>query len=178
MDIKQILSDTNLKLKKEEIASIVGVNEQSFKVLADLAFSREMPICWRATWLMDYLAELEPSLAEGYLAQFWEELFRDHQVGVSRSLIRLLSRNEIPEHYHGKATDLCLEWLEKVSVPVALKVYAMEVLLKIARLYPELVNEFIMIIEEQIPYNSVGYKSRSKHIIKAMRSINIYRKEP
>ncbi len=171
MDLADFLTNSALLLKKEEIGAIIGPDPGQFKKLFDLSFSREMPVCWRATWLMDYLSELHPWLAEAYIESLWSEVPKEHPMGVTRSLLRLLTRYEVPEDYQGIAADLCLEWLGRESVPVAIKVYGMEMLLKIARIYPELSKEFIVIIEEHSNNNSVGYKARAKHIITALRKL-------
>ena len=171
MDLKTFLTTAVLSLKKEEIVAIIGPDPDKFRELFKLSFSREMPVCWRATWIMDHLAEVHPRLADPYIEKIWAEIPEQHPDGVTRSALRLLSRHEIPEDYLGIAADLCLSWLEKEAVPVAIKAYSMEMLLKIATAYPELTNEFITIIEDQAPNNSAGYKARAHHITRAMRKL-------
>jgi hypothetical protein len=173
MDLNDLLTNSVLLLKKEEIGSIIGPEAEQFKELVSLAFSRDMPVCWRATWLMDYLAETYPWLAEEYVEQIWSEIPKKHPDGVTRSALRLLCRYPIPEDFQGLATDLCLDWLVQESVPVAIKAYSMELLLNIARIYPELSNEFIAIIEEQVPNGTAGYKARAKHVIAALRKLQV-----
>jgi hypothetical protein len=169
MDLKDFLAHTVLSLRKEEIGTIIGPDPEKFNALFDIAFSREMPVCWRATWIMDYLAELHPWLATSHIEKIWKEIPEGHPDGVTRSALRLLARYEIPEDYQGIAADLCLSWLEQASVPVAIKAYSMEMLLKIATIYPELTNEFITVIETQAPHNSAGFKARAHHITRAMK---------
>ena len=169
MDLNTLLTTEVLMLSKEEIGSIIGPDPEQYDELFRIAFSRKMPICWRSAWLMDYLSELHPSLADKYIEKIWAEMPAGHPDGVTRSCLRLLCRFDIPEDYQGIAADLCLSWLEKEAVPVAIKAYSMELLLKIARLYPELGNEFIAIIEEQAPNNSAGFKARAVYVIGEMR---------
>lgn len=172
-DLKEFLAHTVLSLKKEEIGEIIGPDPEKYNLLSDLAFSREMPVCWRATWLMDYLAELHPWLATSHIEKIWAEIPKQHPDGVTRSALRLLARYEIPDDHQGIAADLCLSWLEQESVPVAIKAYSMEMLLKIATVYPEFTNEFITVIEDQVPYNSAAFKARAQHIIRAMKKLEI-----
>lgn len=171
MDLNDFLTNSVLLLKKEEIGTIIGPDAEKYEELVELAFSRDMPVCWRATWILDYLAELHPWLAETYIERFWTEIPANHPLGVTRSLLRLLSRYEIPEAYQGPATDLCLDWLSLEAVPVAIKAYSMEILLKIARLYPELSKEFIAIIEDHSEYNSAGYKARARQVISELQKL-------
>jgi len=171
MDLRAFLTTAVLSLKKEEIVSIFGPDPGKFNDLFALSFSREMPICWRATWIMDHLSEVHPWLAEAHIERIWKEIPRQHPDGVTRSALRLLARYEIPEDFQGVAADLCLSWLEQESVPVAIKAYSMEMLLKIATVYPEFTNEFITVIETQSPHNSAGFKARAHHITRAMRKL-------
>jgi hypothetical protein len=171
MVLRDFLTIEALSLKKEEIGNIIGPDPEKFRGLLELSFSREMPVCWRAAWIMDHLSEVHPWLAEEYIGNIWQEIPRQHPDGVTRSTLRLLTRYAIPEDFQGVAADLCLSWLEKASVPVAIKVYSMEILLKIATAYPEFTHEFITVIEDQVPDNSVGYKARANHIIKAMKRL-------
>jgi hypothetical protein len=171
MDLTHLLNNEILLLRKEEIGSMIGDNRESYDKLFRIAFSREMPICWRAAWIMDYLAELHPWLADRYIEKIWTEIPAGHPDGVTRSCLRLLCRYDIPEDYQGIATDLCLSWLEQEKVPVGIKAYCMEMLLKIARLYPELGNEFITVIEEHAPNNSAGFKARATSVTAEIRKI-------
>jgi hypothetical protein len=171
MDLDDFLCNSAILLKKEEMGAIIGPDPEAFSKLVDLSYSKEMPICWRAMWLVDYLAELHPWLATKYIPRAWKEIQNNHPDGVTRSLLRMLSRYEIPEEKQGIAADLCLEWLQKESVPVAIKAHSMEVLFRISEIYPELSNEFIIIMEEQAPNNSVGFSARARLIINKMRKL-------
>lgn len=172
MDLKALLGGPAIPMRKEIMGGAIGTSPETYKELIELSFSKDMPACWRAAWMLDHLAEVEPCLPEHYINQFWSELTKDHPDGVKRSVLRLLCRYEIPEEEQGKATDLVLDWIVKESVPVAIKAYSMEVLLKIAKSYPELKEEFITILQDQIPYNPAGgFISRSRFIIKELEKL-------
>jgi hypothetical protein len=171
MDLNNFLANSIVGLKKEEIGAMFGPDQEKFQQLFTISFSRDMPICWRATWLMDYMSELHPWLAENYIDRIWKEIPEKHPDGVTRSAMRLLSRYPVPEDHQGIATDLSLEWLSRESVPVAIKVYCMEILVQIAKLYPELGQEIIAIIEEQLPNGSAGYKARARHVIGELKKL-------
>lgn len=171
MDIRKLLGSSHIPLKKEEIGAILGTSSEVYSQLMQLAFSHQMPACWRAAWMMDYLAETKPTLPEPHIVSLWEEMAGDHPDGVKRSILRTLSRHEIPEDLLGMAADLCLDWLQKESVPVAIKAYSMDILLHVARRYPELAQEFITIIENQLPYGSGGYIARSRMVIAALEKL-------
>lgn len=171
MDLKALLGKQRIEMRKEEYGKVIGSSPETYAELVQLSFSRELPVCWRAAWMVDHLAELHPHLPLPYIDRFWQFMPEDHPHGVTRSILRMLSRYEIPEEYQGIATDLCLDWLVKESIPVAIKAFSMEIIHNIAKEYPELKEEFIAVMEDQIPYNSAGFKARAHHIIKAMEKL-------
>jgi len=71
---------------------------------------------------------------------------------------------EIAEKYHGILLDICFEWLSAEDRTVAEKVYAMQIIANHLKLYPELINEFIEVLDDQTPKNSPGFASRAKRI--------------
>lgn len=156
---------------KENLGRLIGTSPDTYKDLIQLTFSGDMPACWRAAWMMDYLSEVDPSLPETFIARIWEELPEKHPDGVKRSALRMLCRYDIPEEQQGLATDLCLDWLVQESIPVAIKAYSMEIMHKICILYPELKEEFIAILQDHMHNNSAGFKARAWHIIKALEKV-------
>ncbi len=170
MDLKELLGGSQIGMRKEDLGRVIGSTPEIYIDLINLAFSKEMPACWRAAWVMDHLSELHPTLPENHIDQLWKNI-PDQADGVKRSILRMLCRYEIPKEQQGVATDLCLDWLVKESVPVAIKVYCMEILLNITREYPDLKEEFIAILEDQMPHNSAGFKARAVKIIKTMEKL-------
>ncbi len=171
MDLKELLGGSTIPMRKEILGAAIGTSPDTYEELMALTFSKDMPACWRAAWMMDHLAEVEPALPEKYISEFWQQMAEDHPDGVKRSILRMLCRYEIPEEEQGMATDLILDWLVKDSVPVAIQAYSMEIMLKIARYHPELKDEFITILEDQIPYKTGGFLARARHIIKALNKL-------
>ena len=91
--------------------------------------------------------------------------------GSLRSLLRLLSRHDIPEDEQGLLIDLCFSYLVSELYPVAVKAHAMQIIYNHVLLYPELKDEFITVIEDQAKNNSVGFKARGNILIKQMEKL-------
>ncbi len=164
--LKEMLSDNSQLMKKEDIVRLIGPDEDTFAELFNMTFSRDMPLCWRSAWILDYLSEMYDWLAVNYIVKAWNEIPYQHPDGVTRSVLRMLARYDIPEQHQGVAAELCMDWLRMESVPVAIKVWSMEIVKKISLIYPELSNEFIMVLKEQAPKNTVAFEARSRKIIK------------
>ena len=85
---------------------------------------------------------------------------------VVRNSMRILSSQDVPERLQGYLLEICFDFLMSTKVPVAIKVHAMQVIFNISQNEPDLLNELRMVIEEQMPYGTTGFKSRGRKILK------------
>lgn len=164
-DIEESLGVSAPEISKEQMAAQIGSSPETYSLLIDISFSGKKPVDWRAAWVADYLAEIHPSLPEPHLETILRQLNRSMPGGVLRCYLRMLVRYPIPEKYQGLIADLCFESLSRESIPVAVKVHAMEILSRFAEEYPELKNELLIILRDQMVNNSTGFKTRARKII-------------
>ncbi len=164
-ELEKYLLDLAPGMSKEQLAELIGSSPETYRSLVQLSFSGKKPVDWRAAWIADYLAEIRSPLAEPHLDTILQQMKLTLPGGVLRCYLRLLSRYPIPEAHQGVITDLCFESLSRESIPVAVKVHAMEILTRFSETYPELKNELVLILREQMVNNSTGFKSRARKII-------------
>ncbi len=86
--------------------------------------------------------------------------------------MRLLQFIEIPRSLQGLAVEICFTFLQDTKEPVAIRVFAMTVLTQLSKVSPELKNELIPIIEDQLPYGSPAFISRGRKALKELRRID------
>lgn len=67
--------------------------------------------------------------------------------------------------------DICFNYLESPTEALAVKVFSLSVLGNLAKLYPGIIPELKLIIEEQLPNQSAGYKSRAKKVLKQITKL-------
>lgn len=168
MDLKQLIANIPSASEKEYLVTEIASSQKKFDELFLFMFRQKDPIAWRAAWIIDGCDEKEPSLSKKHLSKIINSLqeFRSH--GVRRSFLRLLSRHNIPEKEQGKLADLCFQYMVSELQPVAVKVYAMQILFNLTRIYPELSRELITVIEDQYDNNSAGFKARGKLILRQL----------
>ena len=85
-------------------------------------------------------------------------------------MLRLLCRYDIPEDDQGLLVDLCFSYMVSELYPVAVKVHAMQIIYNHTLIYPELKDELITVIEDQVENNTVGFKSRGRRIIRQLEN--------
>jgi hypothetical protein len=86
--------------------------------------------------------------------------------------LRLLQDREIPDTVLEEAADVGFKIMESKGEPIAVKVFAMTMLANICKKVPELKNELKLIIEDQMPYGSAGFRSRGGKILRQLAKHN------
>jgi hypothetical protein len=76
---------------------------------------------------------------------------------VQGNLLRILQYQTIPEAQWGHAADQCFTYLASSDEPVAVN---------LTKQLPGLARELRLMIEEQYPLGSAGFKARGRHILR------------
>ena len=171
MDFRSLLTDLPSSAEKDLLVAQVIQSDTHFDKLLKLALYEKDPVAWRASWVVDGSDELKPGLARKHISKIVRALPGMESKGSLRSILRMLTRYDIPEKHQGLLIDLCFSYLVSELYPVAVKVHAMQILYNHVLLYPELKGELITVINDQVENNSVGFKSRGKNLIKQMEKL-------
>jgi hypothetical protein len=158
------------KAQCTKIVKWVGNKQERFDELFLLFLNDEYRVVQRAAWPVSYCVDAHP----GLISNHWEELMvnlkkPDLHDAVKRNSIRLMQDIELPEKYHGEIMNTCFKFLESPIEALAVKVFSMSVLASLAKKYPEIKDELKLIIEEQLPHQSPGFKSRAKTVLKDLQ---------
>lgn len=171
MDFRSLLADIPSGYGRDLLIREVIKSESHFNTLLQLALHEKDPLAWRASWILDGSDEQKPGLADNYLTEIVKALPDLESKGSLRSLLRLLCRYDIPEEEQGMLIDLCFSYLVSELYPPAVKAHAMMIIYNHVLIYPELKDEFVTVMEDQIANNSVGFKSRARNLIKQMEKL-------
>jgi hypothetical protein len=170
MDLESLLSDLPSGTGKELMIREVDGSDEKFRELLEFTLKKKDPLSWRAAWILDSADERYPGLASAYISRLVNSLPSVESTGTLRCLLRLLCRYDIEEEDQGLLIDLCFSYMVSELYPVAVKVHAMEIIYQHCLIYPELKEELITIIRDQIANNSVGFLSRGRRIIKQLEA--------
>ncbi len=174
---------TKLELKTEILKSratdhwrtIIEAVHQSpalFLALIDYAYDSDDVLSFRASWIMDKCVEQYPSLLTSpHIETIATKVVSHPNFSVTRASLRLLSRETLPKAALGLLTNQCFDWLVASNTPIAVKVYAMQLLYHVTLLEPDLKNELVLLIEDQLPHGSAAFRSRGKRILKQLEKI-------
>ena len=85
-----------------------------------------------------------------------------HKANVTRTLQYI----EIPRKHLGKVVTVCFNELTNPESPIAVRVFSMYVLAKIAKHEPGIINELRVTIEQLFPHAGAGLRACRKKVLK------------
>ncbi len=159
------------KAEKDKLVKHIGTDAQRFAVLVNVLVQGPSRVTERAAWLLSYCVENHPTLVKTHLKTLVPLLSKpDASDAVKRNLLRMMQFISLPKAQQGKVIDCCFTFLSNPKERIAVRVFAMTVLGRLANEIPELANELIPLIEDQMPYGSAGFNSRGRKILTEFKS--------
>ena len=172
MNLREEILKEHSKAQCNKIVQWVGADQKRFNDLFYLFLHDEYRVVQRAAWPVSYCVMQYPSLINKHWKGLINHLKKANQHNaVKRNGLRLMQEIKIPEKYHGEIMSLCFTFLESPREALAIKVFSMTVLGNLARIYPDIIPELTLIIEDQLPQQSAGFKSRAKKVLKIIKEL-------
>lgn len=168
MDIKKELSKGHSKALTDKIVRYIGNDKGRFEVLVSVFLEGPHRITQRAAWPLSYAVIKNPALLDKHYKSILAMLDKPgvHDA-VKRNIVRLLQFVEIPLRYQGEIIEHCFR-LMNPKEPIAVRVFSMNVLANLTQQHPDLKKELKLLIEDQLPFASAAYRSRSKKILRQL----------
>ena len=138
---------------------------EQFRGLMDCFYSENSRLSHRATLIILKVGERKPNWLQKQVPRMVDTLDEALPNWYKRNLLRILQFQRIPESHWGHAADQCFKYLECGETPVAVKVFSMTVIYRLTKDLPELANELRLIIEDQYPLGSPGFRARGRRIL-------------
>ncbi len=169
MNLREEILNEHSKAQCNKIVNWVGKDQNRFDELFQLFLEDEYRVVQRAAWPVSYCINEHHSFINKHWKGFIHNLHKANlHVAVKRNSIRLLQDIAIPEKYRGEIMDICFKYLESPSEALAVKVFSMTVLGNLAKNYPAIIPELRLILEDQLPHQTAGFKSRAQKVLKAI----------
>ena len=169
MNLREEILKEHSKAQCTKIVNWVGNSQHRFDELFYLFINDEYRVIQRSAWPVSYCVDAHPAL----ISKHWKVLMGNLKKpnlhdAVKRNSIRLMQKIELPEEYHGEIMDMCFNYLLSPQESLAVKVFSMSVLANLTKYYPEISAELKLIIEDQLPHQTAGFKSRAKKVLKEL----------
>jgi hypothetical protein len=172
MDIKKELLKAHSLSQTNKVVRYIGNDEARFAELIRIFLDGPYRLTQRAAWPLSVTVENHPELVEKHLKSLLDFLSKkDIHDAVKRNVLRLLQFIELPARSHGKLAELCFGYLADRKEPIAIRVFAMSVLTRLAKKHPALKTELTVLIEDEWPYASPAFISRGRKVLKQLNSV-------
>ena len=166
MNIREALQAEHSKRNTSAIAIYIGGDPKRFAELMKIFFEGEYRPTQRAAWPMSVCIETHPELILPYLRKLVDLLERnDVHSAVKRNTVRLLQYIDIPKNLRGRIYSHCLDLIDDIGEPVAVRAFALTVAIKIAGKEASLIDELRLIAKAHLPHTSIAFHKRARGIL-------------
>ena len=157
MDYGKRILENRSKNTCLEIAAYVGEDEGRFKELVDAFFKAKGKEQDWLMWVVNHTVERNPRLISLHLDKFVHMLDASQSDAVNRGIVRMLRDVPvIPEELAGEVYTKCFDLMNDVKQAIAVRVFSIRALVRIARNLPELKQELIPILQDIYTYSEKG----------------------
>ncbi|MEP1151665.1 MAG: hypothetical protein ABJH08_08065 [Balneola sp.] len=164
------LEQVLLRRKKSEMIEFLDQHPENFDPAMLLALGTELPLCWRAAWLVGGVTEKNDSRIKPYIHQIIEVL-PERGDGHQRELLKLLLKMDLTEDYESLLFDHSVSIWEQVRKQPSVRYFAFKGMVKVTEKYPDLKNEVLSLTQPHfINPLSPGIRKGVLKIIKQLGS--------
>ncbi|MBK7850579.1 MAG: hypothetical protein IPJ66_05390 [Bacteroidetes bacterium] len=166
MNIREEFLSKHSRKQAEKVVKYVGTDKARFRELMTCYLSNEKVLAQRAAMSVGYCAMEHPELFSGYFPKIIKAIKMPMHDAVVRNGLQIFRRVNIPESMESKIVELCFELMSAADSPIAIKVYAISVIQKIAKKYPELLVELKARVNAQLPFESKAFAAHARRNLK------------
>jgi hypothetical protein len=169
-NLLEVILKEHSKKQCDKVVAYIGNSSSRFSELVTLFLEGPYRVTQRSAWPLSCCVERNPTLIKPHLKMILNYSMKPgvHDA-VKRNVVRLLQFIEIPKRLQGLTADICFRFFHNKREPIAVRVFSMTVLSNLAKKLPELKNELIPLIEDQLPYGSAGFISRGRKVLRDLK---------
>jgi len=155
----------------EWIAKSAVENPVIFRKLFNYSFSDDKKLAFHSSWALSKICDQYPELFNVWLPQIIDVLGKLENESTQRSFLRILTQTDMVKltgKQQGILADHCFSALKSGFSAIAIKAYSMEIIYKLAVIYPELAHELAATINMLQGEGSAGIVARGTIILKKL----------
>ncbi|MEO0733664.1 MAG: hypothetical protein AAFZ52_12580 [Bacteroidota bacterium] len=174
MNLREQLLKEHSRANADLILGYVLEDERRVAGLMDLFLDAEYRVAQRAAMVVGDLGRIEPDWLityHGRMIAAADPTAGKHPA-IPRNILRFfseLSLEQVAADYAGNLLDVAFRRFESATEPVAIRVFAMQVVANFTEEYPELKDELRGIIEHTIAEGTTpGFRNRGTKILRKL----------
>lgn len=166
MNLREAILAEHSKKQVLIITQWVGGSQTKFDKLYQLFLNDEYRVVQRAAWAVCHCIIDRPQLIKKHLKSLLTYLHKkDLPEAVKRNTMRILQHVEVPKKYRGLMMEFCFGAIASPQESIAVKAYSLTLLQTFVQLYPEILPEIKLIIEQRMPHETAAFRARAKKIL-------------
>ena len=164
--LTEMILSGNSRFNTDLVAAHIGSDEVLFGELIFLMHNGKTPVPQRAAWIMTAVTDKYPWLILPYINEIVERIPSYRHPGIVRSVLRQFCQIDFSEEITGEIFELSYNFLNDTKQPIAIRVYAMQILFNISEKEPDLKNELKLVLENLLDdISSAGIASRAGKLL-------------
>jgi hypothetical protein len=172
MNILETLLVEHSRANSLKIADYIGDDAEKFADLMKIFFNDEYRLSQRAAYVFMISVDRYPELIKPYLKKLINQLYRkDVHDSIRRNVVRALQFIEIPKNLEGRIFSHCVDFIEDISEPIAIRAFALTVATRIAENEPELINELILTVEKYMANPTPALRVRIRRLLSCQKKM-------
>lgn len=168
MDLRHEILQEHSRVQTLKIAGWIGSDKMRLAQLMEMFLNGECRVVQRAAWVVRMVYDKHPENVLPYLEQLINKMNEPGvHVAVKRNVVGILQDVAIPESLHGEVMNTCFDLLADPKETIAVRCNSMTVLDNLSRTYPEIRQELVAIIQDQLEQETTaGFRARARKILK------------
>jgi hypothetical protein len=174
VDLRAEILKEHSKRQALKIAAWVGSDKTRFRELMELFLHGEYRVTQRAAWIVGHCGQQHPALIIPWLPAMLKRMMEpDVHIAVKRNVLRIIMEIEIPRTLLGRIMSICFAELNSPTSPIAVKVFSMYILERVARQEPGISRELRETIEQMLPYAGAAIRACGRKVLKRLSNRKI-----
>ena len=149
------------------------IKQDLLNELVTCALNSDQLLSSRAMWVLAHCSDIDYDTIKPYHDRLIKNLAKAglHN-GVIRNTLRLYQQHPVPEKHHAFLLDKCYEYIRDPAEAIAVRSFAINVVFRISKPYPELLDELrAVLMHQNVSEELAGIRSRVTNTLKAIAKL-------
>ncbi len=164
--LREMILKEHSKSQRDKVVEWVGDRVERFGYLMELFLGDEYRVVQRAAWAVREIGAQKGDWIGAYVGKMVCAIENPIHDAVVRNGLLVLVDVDVPRKYYGRLAEVGFNYLGEVGTPTAIKRASLLIIAKICEDEPELKEELVLVLEDQLPHCTVGFVNIAKKYIR------------
>lgn len=143
-----------------------------FNGLLKVALANKKVLSMRAAAIVERVTREKQNWIQPWIEEIISKLDTFTHPGQKRNFLKIFTRMSFNETELGLLLDFCFRAMISPKESIAVQAYSMEIIFNALSIYPELIPEYKLMLENGMPYSSKGWQARARNYLSRLSKIS------